>query len=394
MKVKFKRHSLQEKIASVIGLTESNSPNEILKNILLRGSAKKKEAFLAATDLESTVVSSFPEGEGRGVDFDVMVPAQKFMDIVRRIEDEDVEVNIHKNDWMEIKLASAQFKFPCLSGRDFPKIPSPSGGSSFKVPVTAVSGMLPSILNFSSNEPVRRNINGVLIEPFDGKVRFVATDSHKLAYFQREVDGGADFEKVVVPRRAVGEMAKLLKASEKESDSVAEFSFDKEKVFFRVGDTTVVSTAVDSPFPEYVRVIPDMSSSEPAVVDRNRMMGAVRRVAVFCSEVKKVDLEISSSSLSFMSDQTEAGEGRESVAADFKGTMTADRSQDPGGKESAGAGEAEVLKVSFNPEFLVDSLNFLDGETVEFRPGDGGSPAVLTLPGTGDFVCVVMPVVS
>jgi len=73
-----------------------------------------------------------------------------------------------------------------------------------------------------------------------------------------------------------------------------------------------------------------------------------------------------------------------------------------GGKEGGGvdAGEAggrerhDLVKGSFNPDFLEDSLNFVDGEKVEFRPGDGSATAVFTLQDTKDFVCVVMPLVS
>ncbi len=373
LKIKFKRQPLLDKISTVIGLTESNSPNELLKNVLMRGSTKKKQCFIAATDLQSTIVSFFTKEEVSGADFDVLIPAHKFLDIVKQIQDEEVEINIHKNDWVEIKLPFAQFKFPCLPGKDFPKIPHISAGKGFKVPVASIANMLPSVLNFSSSDMLKRNLNGVLFEPFEGKIRFVATDGHRLAYFQKQLEGGADFEKAVVPRKAVGEIAKVLRSCDSETENIAEFSFDEEKVFFKVGQTTVVSTPVDSPFPDYARVIPDISSIDPVAVDKNAMLGAVRRVGVFCSDPRKMDLEVASSSLSLKSGQTEGGEGNETVTVQFKG---------------------EEVKASFNPDFLSDSLNFLDGETVEFRPGDGNTPAVFTLPDTQDFFCVVMPVVS
>jgi len=400
-----------ERISSVIGLTESRSPNDLVKNILLRGSGKKNGSFVAATDTESTIVSFFSETENPGADFDVLVPAHKFLDIVRRIDDEEMEMNIHKNNWIEITLPSATFTFPCLPGKNFPRIPPLSMKGCIRIPVSEISGSLPSVLNFSSSELVRRNLNGVLFEQFEGKIRLVATDSHRLAYFQREVEGAPDFDKVVVPKKAVGEIVKIVRGLEKEEENgnFAEFLFEKDKVFFRVGQTTVISTPVDLPFPDYARVIPDVFSSAPVIVDKNKMLGAVRRVSVFSQEHKKVDLTLASSSLSFSSGQTEEGEGNESVPVEFGGKSSdagrvAVETHDQSGGRNEGEGidsgepggreRHDLVKVSFNPDFLEDSLNFLDGEKVEFRPGDGSAPAVFTLQDTKDFVCVVMPLVS
>ncbi len=385
MRIKFKRQPLQEKVSLVAGLTEVHSPNEILQNILLRGSKKKGEYFIAATDIESTIVSFFSKNQNisaENADFDFLVPAKRFLDIISQIEGEDVEIDIQKNNWVEIKLPSAQFKIPTLPGNQFPTIPSFPGNKNFKLPIHGIVNILPSLLKFSSAETVRRNLNGVLFDRFEeGKIRFVATNAHELAYFHMEIEGKADFEKVLISRKAIGEIVKAVRSSDRESGTGAELSIDEKKVFFRFGDTTVISTPVDQSFPDYLRVVPDTSSLEPIVVDKNKMLGAVKRVDIFCSEPKQMDLQFSSSStkdansaplLSFKSAKGEMGEGSEAVPVEFKG-------------------EGDI-EASFNPDFLMDSLNFLDGNTVRFWPGDGDGPAVFTLSDTKDFICLVMPI--
>jgi len=112
-----------------------------------------------------------------------------------------------------------------------------------------------------------------------------------------------------------------------------------------------------------------MSSQKPAVFDKNRILGAVRRVSIFS---EKTGLHLTPSSLSLSSGETEEGEATESVPTDYKG---------------------EEKKASFNPSFILDSLSFLDGDEIDLRPGDGSSPAVITLSGSDDFVCILMPVV-
>ncbi len=371
LKIKFKRQPLLNKLQLVAGLAESESPNDILRNILLRGFGKKKECFVAATDIESTIASYFNPEDAPDADFDILVPARKFLEIIRRMEDDDVVVNIHKNNWMEIKTTSGVFKFPFLSGKSFPKIPASPTKAVFSFSSQTVSTILPSLLNFAADDSLRRNLNGVYFEKIGGKIRLVATDSHRLAYFQKEISGAGNFEKFILSKKALGEVVKTIKDSKVDSETA--FSFENNMVFCSTGETTVISNPIDSLFPEYERVVPDFSALEPAVVDKNAILAAVKRVSVFCEKHEKVDLSLVPSTLSISSVETDEGDAVDTVPVKFGG---------------------DELKTSFNPRFLVDSLSFLDGEEIDFRPGDGATPGVLTLTGSADFVCILMPVVS
>ncbi|MCY4046530.1 MAG: DNA polymerase III subunit beta [Candidatus Dadabacteria bacterium] len=377
MEVTFKRQALIEKMSVVIGLTESHSPNETLRHVLVRCSAKRKECFLAATDLESTIVSRFAPEESPSADFEFLVSGQKFLDIVRQMDVEEVSINIHKNNWVEITTPSANFKFPCSPAKDFPKIPAAPATATFSVAPSAISVSLQSLLNFAEDEAVRRNINGVLFERAGDCLRFVATDSHRLAYFQRKVDFSGDLESFLVTRKAVVEMAKVLRLSDRDEEREATFSSGNGKVFFTVGGTTIISTPVDMPFPEYTRVIPDLAAADFVLVGRTGMQGTVRRVGIFADDPKKIDLSFGESAVSVSSGKTTSGEATETVSY-------------AGGELK----EEARMDVSFNPAFLTDSLNFLDGDEVEFYPGGGKGPSVMKLSGSEDFICVLMPVVS
>jgi len=250
LELKFKRQPLLDKSSLVIGLTENTSPNEILRNILLRSSKKKKECFVAATDIESTIVSFFETGDGNESDFDLLVPGRKFLEILKRMEDDEVLINVRKNNWMEIKTSSALFRFPCISGKDFPKIPAPlSDKTGFSVSVPVLSNTLPSILNFASEDTMRRNINGVLFEMLQsGKVRLVATDTHRLAYFQKDFECFGNFGKAVISKKALGEIAKVMRTYENDSEEKAVFLLQDGKVFFNTQGLFLICRPRSRPF--------------------------------------------------------------------------------------------------------------------------------------------------
>lgn len=376
MEVRLKRLPLLEKISAVSGLTETNSPNEVIRNVLVRCSAKKNLCYIAATDLESTIVSHFKPDDSPSADFEFLIHGQKFLDIIRQMEEEEISLSIHKNNWIEINTPCGSFKFPCSPATDFPKIPV-SGNPLFTIPAEVLSGFLSNIINFAENEALRRNINGVLFEKAGDNLRFVATDSHRLAYFQRKVEMSGEFEKVLITRRAVVEMSKALRAADdNDGDRNVVFSLNDSKVFFTIGGTTIVSTLIDTPFPEYTRVIPDVKSATSVRLDNGALLGAVKRVSVFSEDPKRVNLGFKESGLSLSSGKTQTGEGVENVP--FTGSKLSQDAQ---------------VDVSFNPVFITDSLQFLDGEEIDFCPSAEG-PSVIKLADTEDFLCVLMPVVS
>ena len=99
-----------------------------------------------------------------------------------------------------------------------------------------------------STEETRYYLNGIYFHKSDsGELAAVATDGHRLALAQTTPQGADALPNIILPRKAVGELRKLLDNEDGEvnvklSETQAEFSF---------GQVRLTSKLIDGSFPDY-----------------------------------------------------------------------------------------------------------------------------------------------
>ena len=82
-----------------------------------------------------------------------------------------------------------------------------------------------------------------------------------------------------------------------------------------------------------------------------------------------VKFNLSNNSLNLSVNNTNSGDGKESISAKFE----------------------HELEISFNSKYLIDIASQLDGEKIEIFFNDSGSPALIKDPSDFDSIYVVMP---
>jgi DNA polymerase-3 subunit beta len=139
---------------------------------------------------------------------------------------------------------------------------------------------------------------------------------------------------------------------------------------FRFGSIELISKLIDGKFPDYERVIPQ---HHPKLLNlaRQPLHAALQRAAILCNEkFRGVRMVLSEGSLKILSSNAEQEEALEELEIDYSG---------------------DTLDIGFNVTYLLDVLNNLSAETVEWRFNDGNSSALVTLLGNDRFKYVVMP---
>jgi DNA polymerase-3 subunit beta len=95
-------------------------------------------------------------------------------------------------------------------------------------------------------------LNGLLLET-DGKIlRAVATDGHRLALCEADLESKAKTnQQVILPRTGVLELQRILGG-----DGTVDLAIGTSHVRAQIGDIRFTSKIIDGRFPEYGRVIP------------------------------------------------------------------------------------------------------------------------------------------
>jgi len=362
MKFSATREALLKPLQAVIGVVERRQTMPILANVLLV--AKDGELLITATDLEVELVASAQiELEAGG---EITVPGRKLLDICRALADgADVSVALG-GDKLAVRSGRSKFSLTTLPAAEFPTVEDISGSEAVAVPQATLVKLLEKTHFSMAQQDVRYYLNGLLIETGRKHLRAVATDGHRLALCEVELDSGdASERQVIVPRKGVLELQRLLSG---EGDVELELGGNHIRV--QLQGIRFTSKLIDGRFPEYERVIPEQADNE-LVADREQFKAALQRTAILSNEkYRGIRLIIRQNAVVLQAHNPEQEEAEEELEVSYEG---------------------DDIEIGFNVNYLLDALGAIESEQVTLSIVDGNSSCLLREPDKDDCKYVVMP---
>ncbi len=363
MKVTSSRESLLKPLQAVIGVVERRQTMPILANVLVQ--AKDGRLSVTASDLEVELVAETMVDEVKAPG-EITIPARKFLDICRALP-EKATVNIQLDgDRITVKSGRSRFVLSTLPANDFPIIDDINANREISIEQSHFRRLLDKTHFSMAQQDVRYYLNGLLIETGEGRVRAVATDGHRLALCEMDVDDqSAATQQVIMPRKGVLELQKLLTD---EGDVLLSIGTNHARAV--VGDIRFTSKLIDGRFPDYDRVIPKPEGNV-LMVGRDYLRGALQRAAILSNEkYRGVRLDLAAKSLKIQANNPDQEEAQDELEVDYSG---------------------DSMEIGFNVNYLLDALAAVDTEEVELGFVDSNSSCVIKCPGAVDSKFVVMP---
>jgi len=366
MKLTIERSALLKALGHVQSVVEKNGTIPILSNIKFDAGDGRLE--LTGTDMDVAVVETVAANvQEQGA---VTIAAHTFYEIVRKLpEGSEVKMEVVSNgERVEISAGLSRFALATLSVDDFPTMAEGDLAHSFVLSVAECQALVGKTRFAMSTEETRYYLNGVYLHTSEQEgtevLRAVATDGHRL-----EVElpaGAAGMPGVIIPRKAIGELSKLIEEGIEE----VKISLSENKIRFVCGKAVLVSKLIDGTFPDYGRVIPAGNDRE-MVVNAKAFSRAVDRVSVISSEkTRGVKVIIAS--------------GKVTISATSSNNGTAEEKLDV-------AYNDDTLEIGFNSRYLMDVLAQVEGENAIFKLADSNAPAVVRDELDTGSLYVVMP---
>jgi DNA polymerase III subunit beta len=372
MKATIERAKLLRCLSHVQSVVERRNTIPILSNVLIEASADGRVRIMA-TDLDLQVVESLEAAsvETAGA---ITVQAHLLFDIARKLPDGS-QVSLETADnRMAVKAGRSRFSLPTLPRDDFPVIVEGDLPTSFELPARLLAELIDRTRFAISTEETRYYLNGIFLHVSDDDqpvLKAAATDGHRLARFTLpRPEGAAGMPDVIVPRKAVGELRKLLEES---LDGNVEIDLSASKIRFTLGGeggVVLTSKLIDGTFPDYSRVIPT-GNDKLLRLDPKSFYEGVDRVATIATEktrAVKMGLETDKVTLSVTSPDN--GTAAEEVPADYR---------------------SDAFEIGFNANYLKDILHQIDGDTVELHLADPGAPTLIRQDEKSPALYVLMP---
>ena len=361
LKISVPREELSRHLGVVSRAASTRTTVQVLAGVLLRAGTDRLE--LAATDMEISIRSSLEASVGsKGA---VVVPSKLLSDLVRLLPGDDVSVEHRSGEGVvEVVSGAAAYRLHTYNAEDFPRLPETSSVELTTVdagPLLETTGRVSRAASRDESRPV---LTGILVR-FEGEMLVMAaTDSYRLAVKETAIGAGAPELDALVPARALGELTRIA-----QGDGGLQIGVLENQVIFSTDGVLLTTRRIEGQFPNYRQLLPETFEHE-LPLPREELLDVVRRVSVMAQRNAPIRMRFAEGELTVSAQTQDVGEARETLPAPFS---------------------ADPLEIGFNPDFLRDGIESVEGDEIRLKLISSLRPAVIQGEGD-DFSYLIMPI--
>jgi len=359
MKVNVPKRSLADTLAHVERVVPSRSSNPGLS--LLRIDLHPGSIELSGSNMDIDIRARL------GADVDGSsshaVVAQVFGMVVRSLPADDVELEFSDN---ELRIASGAYttKLQLVAAASAPIVSFPDSYEGL-IDAGALHSALTGVKYAAAVADFQAVFRGVKLEFGDERLRAVATDGFRLAYYDVAAESGLN-SNVIVPARSVEELIRIL------GDGVVRLALTEGQLSVEHGTYALNLKLMDGSFPDYERVIPK-NFPVTITLGATRLADAVSRVSLLADKTanNRIDLFIKDG-VATITAEGNFGRSQEELTVAQEGT------------------DSEIA-LAYNAKYLVDALGPVAGDVRLQFSGSGAAPSVVRDLSNDSYLAMVVP---
>jgi DNA polymerase-3 subunit beta len=299
----------------------------------------------------------------------VVLPARLLVDVVRALPGDEVTLELRPSEQdVEVVSGPARFHLRTLRAEDFPNLPEPGGDQVVDVPAQAFVETIAMVARSASRDETRPILTGILVTAEGPNLKMVATDSYRLSVKETKLDTplSSGFE-ANVPARALQELERIV--AQVGEDQIR-IGVRANQVVFEVAGIVLSSRLIEGQFPNYRQLLPESYEHELRM-SGEELAGVVRRISLMAQKNAPLRMSFAEGELTVSARTPDVGEARETLPVPFAG---------------------EPLEIGFNPEFLRDGLEALEGGDVLLKLISPLRPGLIQAADGSGFQYLLMPI--
>ena len=367
MKIKVTQEKLSKALNNVSRIAIGKVTLPILNNVLIRVDDKK--VSLITTNLDMAIIDFLPVSSSEnGV---ITVPAKLLTEFISNLpKGETIELS-SDGDKVSIKANKYSSTINGTPADDFPELPEIDEANAviYKIGINEFKNSVSQVMIASSNDLTRPALTGVYFNTTpDNTLAIAATDGYRLAE-KILIDKVESEVKAIIPSSSLHEVLRAI------SDDVEEIeiSFNNDLARFRLGEVEIISKLIDASYPDYRKLIPKDNNIK-VTLDRNELIRITKLAALFARSVGGSIICEAKEPDSFTV---------KAVANEFgKNDSVIETTVNHNGR------------ANFNSRFIIDALNSLESNEIEFEFSDHIAPAILRNKKDKKYTHIVMPLNS
>jgi DNA polymerase-3 subunit beta len=360
------------RLQTVSRATAPRGAIQALSGILV--AAEEGKADLAATDAQLAIQAQVEADVGQAGS--ALVPGRLLADILRVVDKDEVVLE-YLAEKRELKITSGQARFQVksLPAEDFPRLPERLDEGAVAISAHTFAQTVERVVKAASRDETRPVLTGVLVSASGRELRMVATDSYRLSVKETALENDLEEQfEANVPARALQEVSRIVRETGAEKVSAES---RENQIVFGVDGTVVSSRMIEGQFPNYRQLLPDSYEHE-LKLDKAEFLAVVRRVGLMAQRNAPLRLTFEKGSVAVSAQTADVGEASESLPVVYDG---------------------DQLEIGFNPQFLQDGLESIEGDELTLKLISPLRPGLLEAGSAGSeeesqetFLYLIMPV--
>ncbi|HIP03232.1 MAG TPA: DNA polymerase III subunit beta [Campylobacterales bacterium] len=355
MNIEINKNVLEHMLINAQSFLEKKDASQITSHILLNATGLnlkvKATDFEIGLIMESTNVNIIEQGLS-------CANGKKLLDIVKILKDEMISLKT-EDDFLHIKQKRSKFKLPMFNAEEFPEFPSTENKSQFDIKAIdflhSIKKISPAI---DTNNP-KYELNGALIDIVDNAIKFVATDTRRLAVVTLQKNVEFDIS-LIIPKKAIGEIQKLF------FDEMNIY-YDENVLIVKSENFTFFTKLINGKYPDYQRIIPKEHKVE-LTLNREQIVDHLKQVSTISYEMK---ITFSNEAITFESLNEDNIEAKTQL--EFQSNLN------------------EEISIAVNSKYILDFLSQIEKNEFKLRYNDSTLPFMLESEG---FITVIMPIMQ
>lgn len=337
MKFVCSKSNLLTGVQTVSKAVPSKTTMSILECILI--DTTKGNIKLTANDMELGI-ETIIEGDiiDKGI---IALDAKIFLDIVRKLPDSYITVEVDNSYKTTITCEKAKFNIIGKSGEDFSYLPQIERNESVLVSQYTLKEVIRQTIFSIADNDNNKIMSGELFEINENELKVVSLDGHRISIRKIDLKNSYPQKKVIVPGKTLNEISKILSG---DADKDVSMSFTSKHIVFEFDNTTVVSRLIEG---EYFKIDQMLSSDYETKVKINKreFLDCIDRATLLVKEgdKKPIIINITDGNMELKINST-------------VGSMNENIDISKSGKD---------LMIGFNPKFLIDALKVIDDEEID-----------------------------
>ena len=346
-----------------------NSPQASLRGIKVE--AKENRLVITGSDADISIRRVLEKDDINNLNIieegEILVESRYLLEIVRKIDAEQIQVEVIDGSLTKFSGGSAVFKINGMRADDYPSIDFTKPSSSVSLTAAELLSIIEQTAFAASAKDTRPVLTGVNFKLESGILSCTATDSYRLAKKTMPF-ASADSFNITIPAKSLNEVRGTMLGDLNETIKI---SLNDKKAQFESKDMLLQTRLLDGGYPETDRLIPK-EFKYVLSVNRNDLIHAIDRTTFIKNDNMTINrLSLSEGEIILSNRSQEIGESTETLAGTFTG---------------------EPLEISFAGNYVMSAARALRGNELKISFTGEMKPFIMTCEEDQTIIQLVLPV--